>query len=89
MISQKHDESGWQLFRRYGNLGTEMVVSVFIGVAGGRVLDQWLESKPLFLILGFVLGAAAGFLNIFRLIVSEKKITQDSQQVKEKEDEKN
>ena len=88
MTSQKHDENAWKLFRRYGNLGTEMVVAVFIGAAGGRALDQWFDVKPLFFIVGFIFGAAAGFLSIYRLITS-KHLTQGKQPIKEKEDEKN
>ncbi len=72
MTSKKINEGGLRLFRRYGNLGVEMVVAVFIGVFGGRKIDQWFDTRPIFLILGFVFGAAAGFLNLYRLIVSEK-----------------
>ena len=51
----------------FGNLGVEMLVAVLIGTFGGYLLDRWLHTKPWLLIAGFVLGAAAGFRNIFRL----------------------
>lgn len=92
LTSEKRDEAGWRDFHRYGNLGIELVVSVLIGVAGGYKLDQWLDVKPLFLILGFIVGAAAGFLNFFRLIASEKHKTQLKKPIEkkaQKKDEKN
>ncbi len=88
MTSEKHDDSGWQLFRRYGNLGIELVVAVLIGVAGGYKLDQWLGLKPLFLIVGFILGAAAGFLNFFRLVTSEISKTEIKKRAGKKVQEK-
>lgn len=72
MASKGSNEGGLRLLRRYGNQGVEMVVAVFIGVFGGRKIDQWFDTRPIFLIFGFVFGAAAGFLNLYRLIASEK-----------------
>lgn len=92
MTSEKRDETGWRDFHRYGNLGIELVVSVLIGVAGGHKLDQWLDVKPLFLILGFIFGTAAGFVSFFRLIASGKHKTQLKKLVEkkaQKKDEKN
>jgi ATP synthase protein I len=71
--SEKNEESARELLRRYGNLGLEMVVSVMIGTLGGYGLDWWLGTSPWFLLIGFFFGAAAGFLNIVRLIASEEK----------------
>ena len=87
MASKGSNEGGLRLLRRYGNLGVEMVVAVFIGVFGGRKIDQWFDTRPIFLILGFVFGAAAGFLNFYRLIISEKKVLQSKKRV-EKQSEK-
>ncbi len=39
---------------------------------GGHGFDQWLGTTPWFLLVGFIFGAVAGFLNIARLIVSEQ-----------------
>lgn len=66
------EESEWESFRRYGNLGVELVAAVLIGAFGGYWLDQWLGTTPWLFLIGFFLGTAAGFLNIFRLIASEK-----------------
>ena len=48
--------------------GIELVVGVGVGVAVGYGFDQWLDTSPVLLIVGFVLGAAAGMLNVYRAI---------------------
>ena len=45
-------------------IGVEFVSAVGVGV--GLLLDYWLETKPWLMIVFFLLGSAAGFLNIFR-----------------------
>ncbi len=49
-------------------IGVEIVAALIVGVAIGYFLDQWLGTKPWFLLLFFVLGAAAGFMNVFRVV---------------------
>lgn len=45
---------------------TELVVAMVVAVAIGWFLDEWLETRPLFLVVFFFLGAAAGALNVYR-----------------------
>ncbi|MDR3500622.1 MAG: AtpZ/AtpI family protein [Parvibaculum sp.] len=47
-------------------LSTELVAGIFVGGAIGLGLDTWLGTKPLFLLIFFFLGVAAGILNVFR-----------------------
>ena len=47
-------------------VGVEFVSAVGVGVAIGLFLDYWLETKPWLMIVFFLFGSAAGFLNIFR-----------------------
>ena len=42
------------------------VSAVGVGVGIGLLLDYWLETKPWLMVVFFLLGSAAGFLNIFR-----------------------
>ena len=53
------------------NLGvrvlSEFVAGLIVGVAIGLVLDGWLSTKPLFLIVFLALGTAAGFWNVYRI----------------------
>ena len=47
-------------------LAIELVTALVVGVAIGYGLDRWLGTAPLFLIVFFFLGSAAGFLNVYR-----------------------
>ena len=47
-------------------LGAELVGGVLVGTVIGYFLDQWLSTMPLFFIVCFFLGAAAGFRNLLR-----------------------
>jgi ATP synthase protein I len=58
---------------RYASIGTEMMVSVLIGTFGGYGLDHLLHTKPWLMIVGFILGSAAGFRSLFRLLEQENK----------------
>ena len=46
--------------------GIEVVAGVGFGTLLGWALDRWLGTMPLFLIVLFMLGAAAGVLNAYR-----------------------
>lgn len=48
-------------------IGVDLVAAIIVGVGIGFLLDLWLDTKPWFLILFFLLGAAAGMLNVFRV----------------------
>ena len=47
-------------------LSTEMVAAVFVGSIIGFILDNWFDSKPWLTIIFFIVGAAAGILNVIR-----------------------
>ena len=47
--------------------GVEVVSALVVGVVLGLVLDRWLGTKPWLFLLFFVLGSAAGVLNVYRL----------------------
>lgn len=59
----------------YGGAGIQLAVAVTLGVWGGWKLDSLFHTKPLFLVVGTLLGCAAGFINLYRLFKShdEKK----------------
>ncbi|HUO93723.1 MAG TPA: AtpZ/AtpI family protein [Rhizomicrobium sp.] len=45
---------------------TELVVAVAFGGGLGWALDRWLGTKPIFLLVLVLLGAAAGIRNVMR-----------------------
>ena len=47
-------------------IGIELVVGVCIGTGGGYALDRWLGTAPWLMILGLIVGFAAGLRNVFR-----------------------
>ena len=47
-------------------IGLEMVSALVVGVGLGLLLDNWLDTRPWFLVVFFFVGAAAGMLNVFR-----------------------
>jgi len=47
-------------------LATELVAGFVVGGGIGWLLDRWLGTLPLFLLVFFGLGAAAGILNVVR-----------------------
>jgi F0F1-type ATP synthase assembly protein I len=51
-----------------GSVGLSFVIAMVLGAWFGRVLDRWLGTAPLFFIVFFFLGLAAGILNVYRTV---------------------
>lgn len=47
-------------------IGIELLAGILGGLLLGYALDRWLGMKPLFMIVFFFLGSAAGMLNAYR-----------------------
>ena len=47
-------------------IGVELIAALIVGVGIGLLLDRWLETAPLFLLVFFFLGAGAGIMNVYR-----------------------
>jgi ATP synthase protein I len=47
-------------------LATELVAGLVVGGGIGWVLDKWLGTSPIMLLVFFVLGAIAGIFNVIR-----------------------
>ena len=47
-------------------ISTEFVAAVVVGSIIGFILDNWFDSKPWLTIIFFIVGAAAGILNVIR-----------------------
>lgn len=49
-------------------VGLSFVLALAIGFWLGTVVDRWLGTKPLFTIVMFFAGLAAGVLNVYRIV---------------------
>ncbi len=49
------------------DLGIRLGVSVAIGLGGGLLLDNWLGTRPLFTLIGMVLGIGAAMITIWNV----------------------
>jgi F0F1-type ATP synthase assembly protein I len=58
-------------------MGLQLAIGFGLGFCGGWWLDGKLKTKPLFALLGLLLGAAGGFLNIYRAVYPDKNETKD------------
>ncbi len=47
-------------------IAVDLLAGLAIGVGLGLLLDHWLGTTPLMLVVFFFLGAAAGMLNVYR-----------------------
>ena len=52
----------------------EIVAATAVGTAIGWQLDRWLGSKPWLLLVFMLLGLAAGFVNLLRVVNAEQKL---------------
>ncbi len=52
-------------------IGVELVATLIVGGGIGLFLDRWLGTTPWLMLVFFILGAAAGFINIYRVMTSQ------------------
>jgi ATP synthase protein I len=69
-------------------IGVELVAALLVGVGIGWLLDYWLETTiPWFSLVGFFFGAAAGMMNIYRVMMGMNQTVGYSGQRAAKDDE--
>ena len=49
-------------------ISTEIIAALAVGVGIGLIVDKYLGTKPFGLIIFFIFGAIAGFLNVYRVM---------------------
>ena len=70
-------------FKDYENLGliTQigmiMIIPIFVGLFGGKWLDDQLNTGNIFLLLGIILGVVIAFLNLYRYTMRDIKKRSD------------
>ena len=68
MAPSEHEPSPWRALGRVGMLGTTLVAATVVGLVLGYWLDRWLGSSPWLTMLGTLLGIAAGYVQIIRVV---------------------
>ncbi len=58
----------WVLVLRLTGLGWYVAICIVLGVLGGLWLDGLAETKPLFALLGTVLGSVVAFWGIYKMV---------------------
>jgi len=49
-------------------ISTEIIAALVVGVGIGLIVDNFFNTKPFGLIIFFIFGAFAGFLNVYRIM---------------------
>lgn len=59
---------GWAYAALFSEIGVSLLVTTLVGVLVGRWADEQLGTLPLFVIVGFLVGAGSGTVMIYRLV---------------------
>ena len=62
------DKSGFGLAFRLLGLGWYVALCIVLGVYGGLWLDGRLDARPLFTLIGVVLGSVLAFYGVYKLV---------------------
>jgi len=60
--------AGWRTAAILSGIGFLLAGSVVVGTVGGMWLDRHFHSEPWLTAFGAILGSAAGFIQMFRLV---------------------
>ncbi|MGQ9552847.1 MAG: AtpZ/AtpI family protein [Anaerolineae bacterium] len=63
----KLDRSTMRALAFGAQIGTSIVASIGLAVGGGYLLDKWLHTRPIFLLLGILVGIIAAGYTIYEL----------------------
>jgi F0F1-type ATP synthase assembly protein I len=56
---------------KYLAIGLRFAGGIVVFVFAGLLLDRWLHTTPIFVVVGTLLGAVLGFLSVYRELVAE------------------
>lgn len=68
--AEAHAEAKRSGLKMASRVGVELTAALVVGVGIGLLLDDWLDTRPWMMIVFFILGAAAGFMNIYRVVAN-------------------
>ena len=59
---------GWAYAALFSEIGISLLITTLAGVLAGYWVDTQLGSLPVFVIVGFLVGAGSGSVLIYRLV---------------------
>lgn len=59
-------------------IATEMAAALAVGVGMGWLLDEWLGTRPWMMIVFFIFGAAAAFVNLMRVAKAAERAAEEA-----------
>lgn len=60
------------IWARYSQIAFVIPAAVVIGLFLGKLLDYWLHTRWFFLV-GIIIGAIAGFVDVIRTVIRQNK----------------
>ena len=60
-------------FGKVMKIVVEIIAAMAVGLVIGMLIDNYFETRPIFIIIFFLLGSCAGILNVFRVAKSLQK----------------
>jgi len=70
---KEEEDTSYNRLGKFFNVGIELVSGVFVGVGCGLFIDWAFGTSPWGLISLFILGSAAGMLNVYRALTVKEK----------------
>jgi len=67
-IKNQKKNKDFKDFGTFLKLGVELISAIIVGLVIGLFLDNYFQSKPIFLFIFLILGFAAGIMNVFRSV---------------------
>ena len=67
-IKNQKKIKNFKAFGVYLKSGVELVSAIIVALVIGVFLDNYFQSKPIFLIIFLILGFAAGIMNVYRSV---------------------
>lgn len=67
-MNKKNNKNMYQNLALITQIGLSIITPILLGVFIGGLLDKKFQTEMIFTLILIVLGAGAGFLNLFKLI---------------------
>ena len=72
-MEPERPDSGFGEGTKYLATGLRFAGAIVLFTLGGLALDRWLNTLPLFLIVGTVLGAVLAFVSVYRELQADRE----------------